>query len=220
MVTARRSRSITGTGGFVSLSTFPGAGTLTLQDPAGEIFGGEISGVGKLVKNGSGTFTLTNGNNSFREFVLNSGTIGVAHNSALPDLGNQIITINGGTFANDSTTQRTISSSSNGNTVNINADFSVDDSLNESTGQIAFNGHNYLTADAKITVKGNAKLLLADLLESSAGRTLTKNGTGTLELKGSNTFQHFSGAVVSVARRRSCKSMVMPLSAPAATRSI
>src|SRR5262249_39758369 len=151
------------------------------------------------------TITLT-GNNSLSEFVLNNGTIGVGSDSALPSsTQSQLLTINGGTFANNSTAVRHVGTAPPGgsmrNTTNINADFSVDDSLNPTPGTIELNGYNYLNTNAKITVQGSASLLLQELRQNGSGRTLTKDGPGTLELRGYSYSDSFSGAVTVLAGR-------------------
>lgn len=174
-------------GGFGTDSSI----SLTIQNPSGEIFSGDIYGR-KFVKNGSGTITFTGGNN-LNEFVLNSGTVGVGSDAMF----GRALTINGGTLANNSSTVRHFASG--GGTANINADFSVDDSLSTTPGTIELDGFNVLNTNAKITVKGNATLLLKQLSQNASGRTLTKDGPGTLEIGGTTTSQPFSGAVTVLA---------------------
>jgi autotransporter-associated beta strand protein len=177
-------KTIVGSTGTIALS-----GSLTLQNPNGEVLGTTIATIGgKLIKNGTGAFTL-NGLCS-ADLVLNSGKIGIGSNAALSSK----ITINGGTLANASTSVRMYSS----NLLNaqfINGDFTVDDSLNAAPGRIELTGHPILNATRTITVDGSASLLLDDLRQSASGAGLTKAGTGTLDLRGGGAANAFSGPI-------------------------
>src|SRR5439155_2696563 len=66
-----------------------GSGNLTVANPAGETFYGIISGTGKVIKNGSGTWTLgqittfTAGQSTFSGgLTLNSGQLNINYGSS------------------------------------------------------------------------------------------------------------------------------------------
>ena len=188
-------KTITGTSGSIILDGEGGHfGSLTFLNPAGEVLGSQISGSAKVIKNGAGALTLT-GANTFSEFVLNSGTIGVGSNSAL---GNKI-TINGGTLANNSTSTRSIATNV---PASINSDFTVDDSLNAAPGRIELKGLTTMNASHTITISGAASLLLTDVKQAVANVGLTKAGAGTLDLRGGGTAPNvFSGPITVQAGR-------------------
>ena len=189
-------KTITGDTGFIYLNlSGGGGGTLTLQNPTGEVLATPIIGTGKLVKNGTGTFTLNGACSA--DLVLNSGKLGIGSNAAL---SSGKITINGGTLANASTSVRTITLNSL-NAQFINGDFTVDDSLNAVPGRIELHGHPVLNGTRTITVNGSASLLLDDVKQSVANAGLTKAGAGTLDLRSNNLTNTFSGPITVQAGR-------------------
>ena len=146
---------------------------LTIQNPSGETLAGTISGTGgSIVKNGTGTLTVT-GNNTGYDFVLNNGTVGMGHDNAFATG----LTINGGTLANTSSSNRLVTS-----TLSINGDFTVDNSLNSAPGKLTFLGTPTMGASRTIKV-GDNSFLSMDLRQTATGVGLTKTGTGTLELR-------------------------------------
>jgi fibronectin-binding autotransporter adhesin len=166
-------------GSYLSLN---GGATMTVQNPAGETIAGEISGGGTLVKNGTGTVTLT-GNNSAYTFTLNNGKVGIGSDSAFGASTSNPLTINGGTLANTAASNRTLSIP-----VAVNGDFSVDNSMNASPGGLSFTGVTTFNATHTITVGANTKISLSQLRQSTAGAGFTKEGAGTLDLSTASTF--------------------------------
>jgi len=82
-----------------------GSSTLTLASPAGETFSGLFtsSAGGKVVKNGSGSITLTGQSGGFSagEFVLNNGNVAIGNVNIFGTNANgSKLTINGGSFTN------------------------------------------------------------------------------------------------------------------------
>jgi autotransporter-associated beta strand protein len=69
----------------------------------------------------------------------------------------------------------------------LNADVTADDSLFSGPGQILFSGTATMSASRTITVNGTANLNFANIAESSAGQTLTKEGNGLLVLSANNS---------------------------------
>src|SRR5439155_8980384 len=97
------------------------------------------------------------------------------------------VTINGGKLSNTGSGGRTIPSTIG---VNLAGNFTVDDSLSATQGQILFSGPGTIKGgDRTITVSGAANLGRGGAVgEDVAGRSLTKDGTGTLPLTASNTY--------------------------------
>ncbi len=180
-------KSVSGTAGTVAV----GVKTLTLDNPNGESYTSVFTGTagGQVIKNGAGLLTLSGGSSGFSgEFVVNNGTIGVGgtgvfgSNAAGPQL-----TMNGGTLSNNSATGRSMSSNLS---VNLNGNFTVDDSQFATQGQILFNGTATIkNSNRTITVNGTANLGFAGAVgQDVSGRSLTKAGTGILALTAVNTY--------------------------------
>jgi autotransporter-associated beta strand protein len=181
-------KSISGTAGTVAV----GAKTLTLNNPSGETYSSviTIAAGGKLIKNGAGAITLAGGNTNNGEIVITSGTVGVGGASVFGSTGNTgVVTISGGKLSNNTATGRSLNSAI---ATNLSGDFTVDDSLfNSSTpGQILFNGAATIkNSDRTITVTGTANLGFGGAIgEDTPGRSLTKAGNGILALTGANTY--------------------------------
>jgi autotransporter-associated beta strand protein len=194
-------KSISGTAGTVEIGT----GILTLADPAGESLGGTgvitASAGGKVVKNGSGAWSISNNSPGFNgEFEMNAGTLGIGAGSVFGNGADgtdaSTFTYNGGVLSNTGTGGRTQPA---GVTVNLNADLVADDSLFNSSqpGQILFNGVATLTTDRVFTINGTANVGFADLRESGGARAVTKNGAGTLAMTGTTAANAnaFTGSV-------------------------
>jgi fibronectin-binding autotransporter adhesin len=178
-------KSIDGAAGTVAIGT----GVLTIANPNGESHAGVVTGSsgGQLIKNGSGAWTLSGSNTGWQgEFILNTGTIGVGSSNSFGNQGTAKVTINGGNLSNTGTGGRSVNAAV---PVALNADFSADDSLFNSSqpGQILFNGTANMNANRTITVSGLANLGLTTITETNAGTTLTKNGTGILAIAGNNS---------------------------------
>jgi autotransporter-associated beta strand protein len=107
---------------------------------------------------------------------LNSGTLNINNASAI---GSGTLTINGGTLNN--TNGSAIALSTN-NAQSWNSDFAFTgtNNLNLGTGAVAMNASRTVTVNAgNLTVGGSI---------SGSGFGLTKNGSGTLVLSGSNSY--------------------------------
>jgi autotransporter-associated beta strand protein len=180
-------KSITGTAGTIAI----GNGSLTVANPSGETYSSVLtsSATGKFIKNGAGALTLSGNSTGFLgEMILNAGTFGVGGAGAFGSGVGAQLTINGGKLANNSATNRNLNSNL---AVNLNADFTVDDSLNGTPGQINFQGTNTIkNSDRTITVSGAATTLAfgSAVGQDSPGRSITKEGSGTLALNAANTY--------------------------------
>ena len=183
-------KAVSGTAGTVSV----GAAQLTLDNPSGQSYSSVFSGTGKVIKNGAGAQSLSGSSTGWTgEWVINNGTIGVGGANIFGSTGGTL-TISGGKLANTSGTGRTIPAPVS---VNITADFTVDDSLftSAANGQILLNGPTTLKNGTRtITVQGTStttpNLGLAGVVgEDAAGRGIIKNGlNGTLALNAVNNY--------------------------------
>ena len=140
---------------------------------ASTIFAGSINGVGGLIKNGPGTFTLSNANSYIGDTVINAGAVQLNHANAAQNSTVTVAAANGLKFGPGV------------NTFNI--------------GGLAGGSDLSLTDTASAAVTLNAGLNGADTAYSGnlggAGGVLSKVGSGTLTMSGNNTYS--GGTVVS-----------------------
>ncbi len=132
-----------------------------------------ISGTGALVQMGAGNLTLNTANTYSGGTTLNSGTLVLNNASAI---GSGALTINGGEI-NSTTGGITLEN----NTQNWNGDFAFSGTtdLNMGAGAISMNASRILTINAGTLAVGGS---------ISGPGSLTKNGSGTLVLSGSNSY--------------------------------
>ena len=169
--------------------------TLTLDGTgANTNLSGAISGTGALVKNDTGSDTLSGTNTYSGGTTINNGTINANSNSALGSAG---VTLAGGTLAstNSSTVSNAIALTGNAAINNVTL-----------SGAITQNGNRTLTLDNATlgavnlsdTNTGHALTTQVDSGTSTingvianggtSGGSLTKTGAGTLVLGGANTY--------------------------------
>ena len=137
-----------------------------------------ISGSGSLVQSGTGTLTLSSANSYSGGTTLNSGTL-VLNNST--SIGTGALTINGGTLNNTSGNTITLTSN-NPQNWNGNFAFTGSNDLNLGTGAVAIGNA------ASRTVTLNSGNLTVGGVISGTSSSLTKAGSGTLRLTGSNSY--------------------------------
>ena len=126
----------------------------------------------------SGNFTLAGANNHGGGTTLSAGTLRINNASAL---GTGLFTISSGTIDNTSGGPITLSTN-NTQAWNANITFTGSNDLNMGTGAVTINANRTVTITAgTLTVGGG-------IGQSGGTRTLTKNGDGTLVLKGGNTY--------------------------------
>ncbi len=167
------------TTGFTStrLITLGDAASTIQVDPSQTYsMSGAIGGTGTLNKTGTGTLNLS-GNNTFSGGVtLSTGTVGIGHNAAL---GTGTLTLTGGITIQASGGARTVS-----NAVTLAGNFSIGGS-----NDLTFGGAATLTGNRTITVDSTGTTTFSGAIgQNAAGRSLTKAGTGTLVLSGSNSY--------------------------------
>jgi len=181
-------KSISGTAGTIALGTK----TLTINNPNGEAFTATITGTGggKIIKNGSGKFTLSASTGSYDGGVtLNAGILGIGAN---PGFGTGPLTINNSvTVANSSTGPRALTSSA----VVLNGDLTFDDSFIVNPGSFTWGSGTLWTIKggnrtiAVNTAAGNYLITISGVIGQDApGRGLTKMGNGTLAFGAVNIY--------------------------------
>lgn len=167
------------------------AGGLTINS-SGENFtvGQSFSGVGRLTKTGGGTVTFTgsslndgltvnqgtvtlNSTNTFTNVIVSAGTLQIANEAAVGGP----LALNGGTIRNNNSTLKTIAAplTFGGNfTIGANGDLNF-------TGNIALTGSRTLTVNNTNTFSGT-------ISESGGSYSITKAGTGILQLPVNNNY--------------------------------
>lgn len=173
--------AITGAAGARITNTSGTAAILTSSMNAATAYDGTITdGTGglALVLGGSGTLAL-NGNNTYsRGTTLNSGELDLGNSHAI---GSGTFTIAGGSLNNTSGGVLTLVTN-NAQKWNGNFAFKGSQNLDLGTGGVLMNGTRTVTVSSgTLTVGG---------VIAATGTTygLTKSGTGTLVLKGNNTY--------------------------------
>jgi autotransporter-associated beta strand protein len=149
-----------------------GGGTLTLPN-ANTLTGANSLIVGAAALNG--TVVIGAANDFSGSTTLVAGTLAVGNNSALSA---GTLNLNGGTIRADGG-PITLS-----NPLTLGGNFTITGSEN-----LALNGIATLTGNRTITITGPGLATLGGSIgENAAGRSLTKAGTGTLVLSGSNSY--------------------------------
>ncbi len=143
---------------------------LTINNSAGCIIGGNITGSGFLIKNGNGTLSLTKSNTSYTgEKTINGGLVQIGNANAL---GTGALVINGGTL------------DLNGKSITVN-------NLSGSGGTITDNSTSSGSTMLTINMTGGSGNFSGAITNPAYQyRTLavTKTGAGTLNLLGLSTF--------------------------------
>jgi autotransporter-associated beta strand protein len=129
----------------------------------------------RVVKNDAGTWILSGANTYTIGTTLNDGTLRVGNDNALGTGG---FTINGGIFASDGATARTIT-----NAITMGGNVQLGDATG--TGALTLGGIDLGTATRTLTIS-NANTIVAGVMSNTGG--LTKAGAGTLALASANTY--------------------------------
>ena len=180
-----------GTPGSTYAGSIQGSGEIKISGAGGLGLSGGIAGTGSLSKEGTGTLTLSGSNSYNGGTTVSAG--GLAINSANA-LGSGALTLAGGTTI-DNTSGAAIALTTN-NPVNVNGNltFGGSNDLNLGSGAVT------LSANPQFTLNGTSTLTIGGAI--SGASDLTKAGTGTMVLAGSNNFTGaltVSGGIVSLA---------------------
>lgn len=150
-----------------------GTNTLTLNDPNNETYAGlfTASPGGKIVKNGTGSITLSGFSNGFAggEFVLNSGNLAIGSVNMIGTAANgSKLTINGGTITNATpATSRSMS------VANIDI-----------AGSFAYNGTGTANVEWLGTTVGTEGTAVVTLKTANPTITINQTSTGTFIFRG------------------------------------
>lgn len=177
-----------GTGGNIRTLDVGTGATLNLAGQALSVAAG--SG---YIKTGNGTLISSNGNAYVGGFTINAGTMAVGGINAMGGGTGNTLTINGGTIRSNAATARDLTNKYPGG-ITIGGNFTLGDTTNN--GALTFTNAMALGAATR-TIAVNSGVTFGGAISGSAGVGLTKEGTGTLTLSGSNTFtgpiQHNAG---------------------------
>ncbi len=168
-------------------------------------YGNVISGTGTLTKSGAGALTLSGANTFSGGLTLSAGTLNVNSTTALGAAGGTF-TVTGGTIDNTSGGALTLANN-NPQAWNGNFTFTGSNALNLGTGAVAMNANRQVTVSASTLTVGG--------VIGGGALTLTKLGTGTLELNGISTYS--GQTTVSAGTLRGTGTLAGPLSVAGGT---
>lgn len=155
-------------------------GSLVLSGTDNRIFINTISGSGNLVKTGTGMVMLLGNSTYSGGTTIQSGTLAVNNNNAL---GTGNVTLAGGTL------QASGESLSNAVTFTAASGLNTASTGNAQIPGLTLKGGVTLAGDGALTVTGNTRTAIDSVVsEDSVGRTLIKDGAGTLVLTRDNTY--------------------------------
>jgi len=164
-----------------------GSNTLTFGDTSNQTVSGTISGTGGLVKNSSGSITLSGNNNYSGNTTISAGTIRIGHDNAL-GTGSLKLGVSGTTasitFTSTDATDRTIS-----NALTTFAGSSWNTTFGSTgTGNLSFGNSTSVDLGAVRTFTVNNSWTSFANAFTGTSDGITKAGTGTLILTGASTY--------------------------------
>ncbi len=189
-------------------------GALTVGDSANTVFSGTLTdsgGYGGLVKNGTGTLTLSGANSFAGQINITAGAVNVSHSSALggSTYGNTVgagaalqfqnnVTVNEGSFnlngAGVSSTGafRNISGT---NTFTGAVNLASSATLGADAGTLTLTGDVNLGSGQTLSLTGGGNIALTGAVYGS-GSSLAKTGTGIVTLSGSGANSFDGGLTI------------------------
>ena len=190
-------------------------GTLTVGDATNATFDGVISERGDIVKQGDGTWTLTNNNTYDGTTTINNGVLEIEDAGALGDTNNDTTVNSGGTLALDTGITTVVGE---GLTINGTGEAGTAGALqniggtNEWQGTVDLGSASTINSDAgSLEISGNIDNQTFDLTVGGAGDTTFSGvlsdtgdlmnggaiftGTGDLIKEGTGTFRIEGGGV-------------------------
>jgi autotransporter-associated beta strand protein len=174
--TAVTNSTVTITGGVAPVST-----TFNNSSVNYTVNSSDSTGItaGTLVKNGTGSVTISTANTYSGGTTLNAGTLNVNNASAI---GTGSLTIAAGTTIDNTSGSAITLSTNNAQFWNGDFTFGGSNDLNLGTGAVT------LASSLHLTTNGTAALTVGGVIGGPTGAGLIKEGTGTLVLNGANTF--------------------------------
>ncbi len=140
---------------------------------------GAVAGGGVLTKNGAAALTINNANSFTGGTLLNAGTLNINNVSAI---GTGVLTIAGGTTIDNTSGSAITLATNNAQVWNGGFTFGGSNALNMGTGAVT------MTSNLTVTTNGAGALAVGSIGQSGGSWQLTKAGSGTLVLNGSNTY--------------------------------
>jgi autotransporter-associated beta strand protein len=176
------------TGSLVSLN----ANTLTMGDANDSVFAGAISGTGGLVKLGAGTFNLTGTNTYSGGTTVNAGTLQGNTSSLQGNIANNAAIVfdqtNNGTYGGNMSGTGSLTKQGTG-LLNLTGSNSYSGGTSVNAGTLQGN-----TTSLQGSIANNAAVVFDQINNGtysgamSGTGSLTKQGTGLLNLTGANTY--------------------------------
>jgi fibronectin-binding autotransporter adhesin len=178
-----------GTGGTMAIVNVASGKTL---DFAGQAIA-TAAGTG-FIKNGPGTWVLSNGNAYPGGFTLNAGIVAVGNANSMGQGG--ALVINGGTIRSNGTAARNLGGKFA--SITLGGDVTLGDVTNY--GALTFSNNTSLGAASR-TLTVNSTVTHSGIISGGAGVGIVKTGPGLLTLSGANTYSGattISGGVLSI----------------------
>jgi autotransporter-associated beta strand protein len=174
--TAVTNSTVTITGGVAPVST-----TFNNSSVNYTVNSSDSTGItaGTLIKEGTGSVTISTANTYSGGTTLNGGTLNVNNASAI---GTGSLTIAAGTTIDNTSGSAITLSTNNAQFWNGDFTFGGTNDLNLGTGAVT------LASSLHLTTNGTAALTVGGVISGPSGAGLFKEGTGTLVLNGVNTF--------------------------------
>jgi len=172
-----------GSGNYTNTIALSANTALNYLSSANQILGGEISGAGQVLKEGSGTLTLSAANTYSGGTTLTTGQLNINNSGSggtSSAIGTGTFTINTGTTIDNTSVGAVTLSTNNAQAWNGNFTFTGTKDLNMGTGAVTMN------AARTVTVSGGTLTVGGIISGSTFG--LTKSGAGKLTLSGTNAY--------------------------------